>query len=95
MASYQKSTARCPFLLLLVVFGALALLSPIPAYAQDLDSQLIEAATFGQTWMIKALLEAGADVAAKDDNGVTSLRVAAFNGHTETIELLKKAGAKE
>ncbi len=42
MASHQQSTVRCPFLLLLVAFGALALLSPIPTYAQDLESELKE-----------------------------------------------------
>ena len=44
MASYRKSTVRCSFLLLLVAFGALALLIPTPAYAQDLYSERIEAA---------------------------------------------------
>ena len=34
MASHQQSTVRCPSLLLRS-FGALALLNPIPAYAQD------------------------------------------------------------
>ncbi len=38
MASYRRSTVRCAFRLLLVAFGALALLSSIPAVAQDLDS---------------------------------------------------------
>ncbi len=35
MASAQRSAARCPILLLLVAFGALALLIPRPAYAQS------------------------------------------------------------
>ncbi len=35
MASDQRSAARCPILLLLVAFGALALLIPSPAYAQS------------------------------------------------------------
>ena len=35
MASAQRSAARCPILLLLVAFGALALLIPSPAYAQS------------------------------------------------------------
>ena len=41
-----------------------ALLIPIPAYTQDINSQLIEAAKKGDTVSIKALLEAGADVNA-------------------------------
>jgi len=38
MTSYQRSTVRCLFLLLLVAYGALALLISIPVNAQDLDS---------------------------------------------------------
>ena len=44
---------------------------------------------------VKALLEAGADVNAKDNDGKTALMLADENGHTEMVELLKKAGAKE
>ena len=38
MASYQKSTVRCPIFLLLVAFSALALLIPTPAYGQTFQS---------------------------------------------------------
>jgi len=47
----------------------LALLSPILAYGQDLDSQLFEAAKGGQTEKVKTFLEAGADVDAKNKEG--------------------------
>ena len=93
MASYQQSTVRCPFLLLLVAFGALALLIPIAAVAQDdLDSQLMEAAWGGQTEKVKALLAAGADAAVKIF-GITALMLAAVNGHTDTAKVLLGAGA--
>ena len=71
----------------------MALLSPIPTYSQDLDSELIEAAKNGQTEMVQALLEAGAKVNAKKKNW-TALTVAVWNGHTETAKVLLAGGAK-
>ena len=72
-----------------------ALLIPIPAYAQDVKSQLIEAAKNGDTVSIKALLEAGADVNAKGEDGKTALMIVEELGHTEIVDLLKQAGAGE
>jgi ankyrin repeat protein len=40
------------------------------------------------------LLDAGADVNVKDKEGRTGLMRAQEEGHTEIVELLKKAGAK-
>lgn len=71
-----------------------ALLIPIPVYAQDLDLQLVEAAERGQTERVKSLLDSGAKVNAKDKVGATSLMWAAGFGHTETVQLLLKTGAK-
>jgi ankyrin repeat protein len=66
-----------------------------PAIAQYMNSQLIEAAQNGRAEEVQALLEGGADVNAKDDDGQTALTVATQAGHTEIAEMLKKAGAKE
>ena len=44
---------------------------------------------------VKALLEAGADVNAMDNDDKTALMLADENGHSEIVELLKQAGAKE
>ncbi len=49
------------------------------------------AATYRET----TLLEAGADVNAKDNDGSTALMTGEEVGHTEIVEMLKKAGAKE
>ena len=94
MASHQRSAVHCPILLLLVAFGALALLISIPAYAQNLASQLAEAALNGDTEMVKALLEAGAQVNAKTESGLTALMSAADSGHADTAQVLLSNGAK-
>ena len=70
-----------------------ALLIPIPAYAQDVNSQFIEAAKRGDTVSIKALLETGANVNTTDINDRTALMWAAQKGHTETAQALLEAGA--
>ncbi len=49
----------------------------------------------GQTETVRVLLDAAADVSAKTEIGITALTIATQAGHTEIIELLKKAGAKE
>ena len=70
-----------------------ALLISIPTIAQDINSQLIEAAKKGDTVSIKTLLDAGADVNAKNGNGFTALMWAAGRGHTEIAQALLDAGA--
>ena len=93
MASHRKPNVRCPVLVFLVTFGALALLIPLPACSQNLGSQLLKAASGGETEKVKALLKAGADVDAKDNDGWTPLMLAASRGHTDTVQALLDAGA--
>lgn len=78
-----------------VIFAILlALLIPIPAFAQDINSQLIEAAKNGQTEKVRALLKGGADVNAKNKvKGTTGLIYAVVAGHTDTVKILLDAGA--
>ncbi len=78
-----------------MIIAMLALVISIPTIAQDINSELIEAAKNGDTVSIKALLEAGADVNAKASGGKTALLAAAEGGHTDIIDLLRKVGAKE
>ncbi|MGA2415629.1 MAG: ankyrin repeat domain-containing protein [Candidatus Sulfotelmatobacter sp.] len=49
----------------------------------------------GKNWtaIVKALLDAGADVNAQASNGVTALTMARATGQKEIVELLEKAGA--
>ncbi|MDA2929700.1 ankyrin repeat domain-containing protein [Acidobacteria bacterium AH-259-O06] len=71
----------------------LGLLIPIPAFAQDVNTQLIKAAQDGQTEEVRSLLEAGVNVDAKDENGMTPLMWAAFGGSAKTVKVLLDAGA--
>ena len=70
-----------------------ALLISIPAFAQDVNAQLIEAAQNGQAEKVQALLEGGADADAKDENGMTALMWAAMGGHPDTVQVLLDAGS--
>jgi ankyrin repeat protein len=56
---------------------------------------LIGAAANGHTDSVRALLDAGADVDAKSDDGVTALMAAERNGHNDIVGLLRNAGTKE
>jgi uncharacterized protein len=56
-------------------------------------SPLITAAAFGQTEIVKALLEGGADVNFKNKDGSTALHTAAFLCYPEIVEILLDKGA--
>ena len=49
---------------------------------------LHEAAMEGHTEAVKLLIDHGADIDIKDDNGRTALHYASLHEHTETIQLL-------
>lgn len=57
------------------------------------SSPLITAAVFGQTEMAKRLIDAGADINFRNNEGSTALISAAFFGRREIVELLLAAGA--
>ncbi|MFX0200286.1 MAG: ankyrin repeat domain-containing protein, partial [Candidatus Hodarchaeota archaeon] len=56
-------------------------------------SPLMEAASKGDTEKVHALLAKGADVNAKDNDGLTALMRAALQGHTDTVHALLAKGA--
>ena len=66
-----------------------------PSPKERLNNDLIKAAHDGQTEKVLDLIKAGADVNAKDNYGNTALILAAAKGHTEIVDLLKSAGAKD
>lgn len=51
------------------------------------------AADSGSPEMVQALLQCGADVAARAPNGSTALHIASFAGNTEIVEILLEHGA--
>ncbi len=57
------------------------------------SSPLISAAVFGKTKIARALIEAGADVNLKNNEGSTALHSAAFLCRLEIVEMLLENGA--
>lgn len=57
------------------------------------DQKLLEAAQTGDIGAIKALLDAGANVDARNDTGETAVRLATMNNQTEAVRILLEAGA--
>lgn len=57
------------------------------------SSPLISAAVFGKTEIAKALIEAGADLSIKNNEGSTALLTAAFFCRVEIVQMLLDKGA--
>ena len=73
----------------------LLLILAVCASATYQERPLHEASREGHVFMVKLLLDAGADVNAKDNEGFTPLRYARMEGHPDVVELLKTAGGRE
>lgn len=59
----------------------------------ELNEKLLDAAKDGNLDQVKSLIEQGADIEAKTDNGSTPLHWAAASGHTDVANLLLEKGA--
>jgi len=57
------------------------------------STPLITAATFGRTAIVKALIDANADLDIKNNEGSTALHAAAFFCRIEIVQMLLDAGA--
>lgn len=57
------------------------------------STPLISAATFGKTAIVKALIDAKADLSIKNNDGATALHTAAFFCRVEIVQLLLDAKA--
>jgi hypothetical protein len=83
------------------LLGDLDVIKQHIAAGSDLDEQeptvgsspLISAAVFGKTEVARALVEAGADVNLKNNEGSTALHSAAFLCRLEIVEILLENGA--
>ena len=80
-----------------VTFLTIALLA-IPTYlfaaqSQELESILLEAASAGNTDMVRSFLENGANIEIKNDVGATPLIFASAKGQKEVVALLLDKGA--
>ena len=78
-----------PFLKTVLVL--LQLLFVHAAYG-DNNSKLLKAAIAGHAAQVERLLTKGADVEARDQDGMTALMTAESKGHTEVVRILKQAG---
>ena len=84
---------------LLITIAALVLVGCGNSESQELPTikapniSIHEAAKTGNIEAVKQHLAAGTDVNAKNDDGTTPLRLAAFYGHMEIVELLIEKGA--
>lgn len=58
-----------------------------------LNKKLVKASERGNTEQVRELLDAGADVDIKDNDGWTALMWSAYQGHSDTARLLLDAGA--
>lgn len=52
------------------------------------DTALIAAASWGQTEVVKRLLDAGADKSVRNEKGKTALDIAREKRHTQIVALL-------
>ena len=59
-----------------------------------LNEKLLKAVYSGELLAVKKLLKAGADINCTDLWNKTPLMWAAWNGHTDIVKILEKAGAK-
>ena len=67
-------------------------LSAAEAYRHG-DTPLMRAALDGNTERVRELINQGADVNQRDDNGRTALMFAVVNRHSETVKVLLEHGA--
>ena len=58
-----------------------------------LDDKLLSAAVAGDSALVENLLDRGADIEARDDNGYTALMAASCAGQAAVVETLLDRGA--
>lgn len=66
---------------------------PRPIPMSELNQQLIQAASRGETNRVQSLLEQGAQINAQDAQGRTAVMAATYGNHVESVQALLNAGA--
>ena len=87
------SGVRAALVALFVVFAAACAPAPSPTGGADPVAAMREAAGRGDTDAVRALLDQGAPVDARDDRGATALVRAAYGNQVAAAALLVQAGA--
>ena len=77
-----------------VVVFLLPLLIAETAYG-DINAELVEAVYAGNIARVEQLVRKGAEVNAEQKNGWTVLEMSELTGHSEIVEILKQAGARQ
>ncbi len=88
----MRTTPMIPFALALLAFCAGGSLTAAAAQQAD-EAALLRAAGEGRVDDVRALLDQGVDVNARNEEGWTPLIAAALGGHTEVVGLLLEHGA--
>ena len=83
------SLTRIALVTAVAIFSAGGYLS-----ASGIDDRLIDAAGYGEVAMVELLLDRGADIEARDDDGETALMAASEEGHDEVAAVLRAWVAK-
>lgn len=66
----------------------LSLTITCPAWAGSFDSNLLGAAGNGSSFIVESILQEGADINTKDENGMTALILAAEGGYLDVVNVL-------
>lgn len=93
-ASYEKLSKTKPELTIIhPVINSLQITNPALAYQVSINALMIRAAATGNTHTVKDLINKGADVNAKEENGFTPLMLSSWHGHIDIVQHLIAKGA--
>ena len=79
-------------LLSLMLLGSCMAMRSDMAQDIDVEASLYDASSHGQVDVVRRLLEGGANVDAKEEDGSTPLHIAAEMGHLEVLAYLEAQG---
>lgn len=90
---YEKSSSAKPDLKIIhPVINSLQIADQDMAYMKSINALMIKAAT-GDVQTVRDLIDKGADVDAKEENGFTALMLASWHGYSQIVQCLIGEGA--